>query len=121
MSLKVLIIDDDRSVRTGLVRVLRTRGYLAASASNAEEALAAALRFRPDIIVLDLMLPGQSGTELARAIRGEPDIAGVPIIALSASPWLVAASDPLFKTVLTKPCRVNDLVQAITRAVSTDG
>ena len=66
---------------------------------------------------MDLMMPLQSGTDVARAMRGEPALRNVPIVALSASPWLVVNSDALFESVLTKPCGLNDLINAITRAV----
>ncbi len=113
----VLVVDDDRSVRVSLVRALRTRGYRAAEVGGGEEAIQKALESPPDVIVMDLMMPLQSGAEVARAIRREPTLARVPIIALSASPWLANHPDPLFVCVLTKPCRLSTLIDAITQAV----
>lgn len=117
MPLSVLVVDDDRSVRVSLVRALRTRGYVAVGAGSGEEALQKALESLPDVIVMDLMIPLQCGTEVARLIRTEPALASVPIIALSASPWLVINPDPLFTSVLTKPCPLSNLIDAITQAV----
>ena len=117
MSLSVLVVDDDRSVRVSLVRVLRARGYQAGGAGSGEEAVQKALESPPDVIVMDLMMPLQSGAEVARAIRRKPTLARVPIIALSASPWLANHPDPLFVSVLTKPCRLSTLIDAITQAV----
>lgn len=116
VSLRVLVVDDDLSVRVSLVRVLCARGLQAVGAGNGAEALAKALESPPEVIVMDLMMPIQSGTDAARAIRREPALSNVPIIALSASPQLVIDGEPLFESVLAKPCRLDHLIDTIARA-----
>lgn len=77
----VLIVEDDENINTMLQEYLTKYGYHTQAAYDGEEALAAFSRYRPDIIVLDLMLPKLDGIELCRRIR---QISKVPILMLSA-------------------------------------
>jgi two-component system OmpR family response regulator len=77
----ILIVDDDAEIR-GLIReYLQKHGYRVAAAANGRELRAAVRTARPDLIVLDLMLPGEDGLELCRELRADSD---VPIIMLTA-------------------------------------
>jgi two-component system response regulator RegX3 len=78
---KILLVEDERSIAEGLKVSLESEGFQVAWAKDGTEALGAWERTRPDIIVLDLMLPGVSGTEVCRTIRARSD---VPIIMLTA-------------------------------------
>ena len=78
---KILLVEDERSIAEGLKVSLESEGFQVAWAKDGTEALGAWERTRPDIIVLDLMLPGVSGTEVCRTIRTRSD---VPIIMLTA-------------------------------------
>jgi len=78
---KILLVEDERSIAEGLKISLESEGFQVAWAKDGTEALGAWERTRPDIIVLDLMLPGVSGTEVCRTIRTRSD---VPIIMLTA-------------------------------------
>ena len=81
MRARVLVVDDDPALAEMLGIVLRTEGFVPAFVSDGERALAAFREVRPDIVLLDLMLPGMSGIDICRAIRTE---SGVPIVMLTA-------------------------------------
>jgi len=81
---KILVIDDEPDLRE-LVRInLDQAGYSVETASSGREALHALRRSAPDLVVLDLMLPDVSGTELCRKIRADPALAEIPVIMLTA-------------------------------------
>ena len=78
------MIDDEPDLLE-LVRVnLSNAGYRVEVAANGRDAIAALRRSRPDLVVLDLMLPDVSGTELCRRMRAEPSLEGVPVLMLTA-------------------------------------
>src|SRR5688500_19462398 len=81
MRARVLVVDDDPALAEMLGIVLRSEGFLPSFVADGERALAAFREARPDIVLLDLMLPGMSGIDVCRAIRDE---AGVPIVMLTA-------------------------------------
>ncbi|GCD38226.1 DNA-binding response regulator [Streptomyces chrestomyceticus JCM 4735] len=78
---RVLLIEDDPAVRKGVHLALRRRGHEVETAASGETGLLALDRFRPELVLLDLMLPGMSGLEVCRRIRETQQI---PIIILSA-------------------------------------
>ncbi len=80
----ILIVDDEDDLRTLLDIHLRREGFQTALAASGTEALEAAARTPPSLVVLDLMLPDLSGTEVCRRLRAMPDLKGVPVIMLTA-------------------------------------
>ncbi|MCA6092956.1 response regulator transcription factor [Streptomyces cinnamoneus] len=78
---RVLLIEDDRAVREGVTLTLRRRGHEVEAAPTGEAGLTALEAFRPDLVLLDLMLPDKSGFEVCRRIRATQQI---PIIMLTA-------------------------------------
>lgn len=84
--LKVLVVDDDEDSRELLACALGQRGAKVASASGAHEALQELERFRPDVLVSDLAMPGQDGYELMQRVRAlPPELGGaIPAVALTA-------------------------------------
>jgi CheY-like chemotaxis protein len=81
---KVLIVDDN-ATNLKLVRyVVEAAGYEVTTAIDAESALAALARAKPDVILMDVQLPGVDGLELTRRIKANPETAGVAIIAVTA-------------------------------------
>jgi DNA-binding response OmpR family regulator len=79
--MRILVVDDEATIRETLQYNLEREGYQVATASNGPEALEAARQEKPDLIVLDLMLPELDGLSVCRAIRQEQD---TPIIMLTA-------------------------------------
>src|SRR5690554_2515337 len=80
----VMIVEDERSQREVLSYNLAAEGYRITSAENGEEALLMFAEDRPDVIVLDWMLPSVSGIEVCRRLKIRPETREVPIIMLSA-------------------------------------
>ena len=78
---RVLVVDDDAALAEMLTLVLRTEGFASQVVARGDEALAAFRSFRPDVVLLDLMLPGMDGVDVCREIRAE---SGVPIVMLTA-------------------------------------
>ena len=81
----LLIVDDDRRIRALLSRMLSEEGYRVTAAADAEEAMARLKSLSFDLIVLDVMMPGEDGFAFAARLRaGGPDLASVPILMLTA-------------------------------------
>ncbi len=78
---KLLLVEDEKSIAEGLAITLEAEGFQVAWVKDGLDAIPTWERVRPDLVVLDLMLPGMSGTEICRAIRSRSD---VPIIMLTA-------------------------------------
>jgi two-component system, OmpR family, response regulator MtrA len=78
---RILVVDDDSSLAEMLTIVLRSEGFEPRICTNGDEALSTFRDFRPDLVLLDLMLPGKDGVAVCRELRAE---SGVPIIMLTA-------------------------------------
>jgi len=78
---KVLVVDDDAALSEMLGIVLRNEGFDSRVVSSGDRALSAVRDYRPDVVLLDLMLPGKDGIDVCREIRAE---SGVPIVMLTA-------------------------------------
>lgn len=84
MAQTILIVDDNLSAQETLEGLLIGQGYNLAFANNGEEALARADQLSPDLILLDVMMPGIDGFEVCRRLRAEPRLAEVPVIMVTA-------------------------------------
>lgn len=80
----LLIVDDDAHIRKLLETLLHHEGYLTLSAASGEEALHLVASNPPDLVLLDVMMPGMDGYEVASQLKGNPATANIPIIMLSA-------------------------------------
>lgn len=81
----ILVIEDQALNRKVARIVLQSEGYEVIEAIDADEALACLEKVVPALILMDIALPGQSGEELTRQIKADPNLSGVPIIALTAA------------------------------------
>jgi len=81
----VMVVDDEPDVLAYLTAVLEDNGYEAASAANGIEAYESACFDPPDLITLDITMPGQSGLQTYRDMKNEPTLAKVPIIIITAT------------------------------------
>lgn len=80
----VLLIENDPLTLAAMAKVLHSKGYRALRASSGETGLEIAQRDQPDLIVLDLMMPGMNGFEVADRLKGETTVVNVPILVLTA-------------------------------------
>jgi CheY-like chemotaxis protein len=81
---RILVCDDDEGIRGMLVAVLEAEGFEVACVGDGLACLAAIAADTPDILVLDVMMPGMDGYQVMEAIRAMPDFAALPIIAVTA-------------------------------------
>jgi DNA-binding response OmpR family regulator len=81
--LRVLVVDDEEDIVEYLSAVLEDNGFRAIGASNADAALEAAEREPPDLILLDIMMPGHSGLSLYKELRRREATAKVPVLIIS--------------------------------------
>jgi CheY-like chemotaxis protein len=114
----VLLVDDSASARDLYRQYLRFVGYDVEVAQNGEEALERAAQLIPDIIIMDLMMPGLDGLEATRALKRAPSLRHIPIVALTAygtyfpTEWALSAGCDAY---LSKPCLPQDLEEVILR------
>lgn len=83
MANKILVIEDDKFLRELISQKLEKEGYDISGAMDGEKGIEAAKKDQPDLILLDLILPGIDGFEVLAKIKSEPDISQVPVIILS--------------------------------------
>ena len=84
MGSTVLIVDDEYAGRQTLESVLEGEGYNLEMAENGRQAIEKARALLPDVILLDVMMPGMTGFEVCQRIRNDPQVAEIPIIVLTA-------------------------------------
>jgi DNA-binding response OmpR family regulator len=81
---RILVVEDDRDIADLIVHYLANAGHEAQVLTNGADAMSAARRTPPDVLILDRMLPGLDGLEICRAMRSDPTTAAIPIIMLTA-------------------------------------
>ncbi|NOZ28873.1 MAG: response regulator [Chloroflexi bacterium] len=84
MAHTILVVDDEPDVQKLLALILTKAGFQVATADNGEEALAQAASVAPDLILLDIMMPGMDGYEVLKRLRSDPVLTHIPVIILSA-------------------------------------
>jgi DNA-binding response OmpR family regulator len=80
----VLIADDEANIVVSLEFLMKREGHRVSVARDGDAALAAIREQRPDLVLLDVMMPGKTGFEVCQAVRGDESLAGVKILMLSA-------------------------------------
>jgi|SRR5690554_1307465 len=116
MQLKILIVDDEVAICNMLSMALQNAGYEAQSVHHGEAVLAAIADMQPDLVLLDWMLPGISGIELARLIKQSPDFSELPIIMLTArteEDSKVTGLESGADDYVTKPFSIRELLSRI--------
>lgn len=112
----VLVVDDYADAREIVREILAFSGFAVLEAATGPDALRTALDERPDVILMDLSLPGLDGTEVTRKLRDDERTTNTPVIAFTAH----AAEDDKRRAlaagcdrVLVKPCRPQDIVDCV--------
>jgi CheY-like chemotaxis protein len=83
-AVKVLLAEDDEAIMVLLTDYLQTKGYTVISAQNGEDAVSVALHQRPDVILMDIQMPGMDGLQAIERLRQNKGFRKIPIIALTA-------------------------------------
>ena len=110
---KLLLVEDEKSIAEGLAITLEAEGFQVAWVKDGLEAIPAWERLRPDLVVLDLMLPGMSGTEICRALRSRSDVPIIMLTAREAEVDRVVGLELGADDYVTKPFSTRELVARI--------
>jgi CheY-like chemotaxis protein len=115
---RILVVDDEPMVRQSLGQFLGDEGYTVEEAADGADALARVGEHRPDVILLDLMMPGMNGRQFLRALRDDPRYSDLPVVVMTAvrgltvQPAAMGASE-----VVEKPFDVDDLLNKVALAI----
>jgi two-component system, cell cycle response regulator DivK len=118
----ILVVDDYQDAREMYAEYLQFSGFRVAEARNGNEAVEKAFALKPDLILMDLSLPGMDGWEATRRLKADEATRGIPVVALTGHA-LAGASEGAKKagcdSFVTKPCLPDDLVVEVRRMLST--
>ncbi|WP_131103974.1 MtrAB system response regulator MtrA [Ornithinimicrobium sufpigmenti] len=120
MSARVLVVDDDQALAEMLGIVLRKEGYEVATCGDGARALPMIRQFRPDLVLLDVMLPSMDGVEVCRLLRAE---SGVPVVMLTArtdTKDVVAGLEAGADDYVVKPFKPQELLARIRARLRRD-
>ena len=117
----ILVVDDYEDAREMYAEYLRFCGFRVAEARNGNEALEQAFTQKPDLILMDLSLPGMDGWEATRQLKADERTRHIPVVALTGHA-LAGASEGAKRagcdSFVTKPCLPDDLVVEVRRMLS---
>ena len=119
MSKKILVVDDEADVRRFLTAVLQKRGHETVTAADGREAYEIAERERPDLVILDLQMPDQTGTDFYRKLMKHKDLQNTPIIVVSGLAGRhLAVREPI--AVFDKPIDPEEFGSTVDRALGLE-
>ena len=81
---KILLIEDEESLRNLYTRILSTKNYTVETAADGEDALSVLSAFRPDVIVLDIVMPNYNGVEFLKILKNDSELKSIPVVMLTA-------------------------------------
>jgi two-component system, OmpR family, KDP operon response regulator KdpE len=110
---RILVIDDEEQIRRALKSILASRQFEVAESATGEEGYDAAVDFSPDLIILDMALPGMSGLEVCRALRSWTDTPILILSVLGADADKIAALDLGADDYITKPFSTGELMARV--------
>jgi DNA-binding response OmpR family regulator len=113
---RILVVDDDNDSRAGFVAALRVAGYDVAEAWGAMQGMRLMLAYRPDAVVLDLVLPDGHGIEVGRAMRAIVTTSRTCVVAVTSSASSVGLVEPASfgaEVILLKPVATERLLEAV--------
>jgi CheY-like chemotaxis protein len=109
----VLVVDDEFDLTGTLRSILEGEGYSTQICANGKEALTSLEDCKPDLVLMDVMMPVLSGFEVLRSMRSVPALEGVPVILMSAVPPSVNRDDYGWQAFLRKPFTLDALVKTV--------
>jgi len=122
MSARILVADDEADIRRLIVFTLRRRGYDVSEADAGDTALTKIQTEQPELALLDVMMPGMSGLEVAHKVKSDPATAHIPIIMLSAKGQAAEVEAGLASGALSyliKPFSPQDLAARVAEVLGT--
>ena len=116
----VLVIDDEFGVADVLSFALEEEGYKTLTAANGRDGLKKAAELKPDLIVLDFMMPILDGPATLKAIRNNPDLSQIPVIMISSiDEDGVKKHCPNYSAFLRKPFSMSDFIKMVSACLAT--
>jgi CheY-like chemotaxis protein len=116
---KILVVEDIPDTRQMMVDLLENLGHVVSQARDGVEGVRVAITDRPDLILLDLMMPTASGDSALSFMRGTPDLSSIPIIVVSAHPDVEQIATQLGANAwLAKPVMYDELRRCINKVLS---
>ena len=118
---RILLVDDDPDVRRTLAEIMRSRGLVVETAANGPAGLRAATNRTPDLILLDIIMPGLDGGAVAQRLKADDRTRTVPLVAITGvTEWLQDHRHvvELFAAVLFKPVAATQLLDTITQVLA---
>ncbi|HEX5497788.1 MAG TPA: response regulator [Thermomicrobiales bacterium] len=109
----ILVADDEADVRSLILALLEDEGYRVVVAANGRAAIEVVERRRPDLILMDIMMPTMDGREATRRLRARPESASIPIVLMSAV--TNESPQPGVQAFVAKPFDLDDLLATIDR------
>lgn len=116
MTAEILVVDDEPNIVLSLEFLLKKEGYLVRTAANGEEALAALKDSKPDLVLLDVMMPSMDGYDVCQTVRADPELSSVTIIMLTAKGRDIERDKGLAlgaDDYVTKPFATRELVEKV--------
>jgi PAS domain S-box-containing protein len=114
---KILVVDDDKTIRSTLAHALtRSSPYEVEKASNGIDALIKLATYRPDLLILDILMPEMDGAEVCRSIRKEPKLAGMKVLIITGYPSEPKLKDVVqmgFSNIMVKPFDLQTFVDKV--------
>ena len=124
MSKKILVVDDEPNIVKLVESRLKASGYDVATAKDGQDAIAKAKQIKPDLILLDIMMPGMNGQEVLKELKKDASVSAIPVIMLTAK----QETDDIVKSIvnggavdyIVKPFIATDFLKKINTALSFD-
>jgi CheY-like chemotaxis protein len=108
--MRILIVDDESSMRFLLKHVLEGGGYEVVEAHNGDVALALIVESRPDLVVTDMMMPVMGGAELIERLRSDPETEAIPVVVVSSQHEIASS---VGDALVTKPFEPGKLLETV--------
>ena len=113
---KVLLIEDEESLRKLYTKILNAKNYTVEAAADGDDALSVLKIFRPDVIVLDIVMPHYNGVEFLKILKNDSELKGIPVVMLTALSEMRKITECLDMGAvgyITKDSTVEEIVQRL--------
>jgi CheY-like chemotaxis protein len=120
MNQLILVVEDDAIMQKMALKILRSRGFSCELAVTGREAVTKAAALRPGLILMDLSLPEMNGWEATRALKADPSLAGIPVVAVTAHAMVGDRETAIAAgcaECVTKPYELEELISVVERYI----
>ena len=115
---KILVVDDEIDIAESIASLLESEGYICLVVNDGAEALKKLETEIPDLLIIDVMMPIVTGTEVVKEIRKQSKLKNLPILLMSASKEPSALGDMKWDNFLRKPFDIDELISEVTKLTS---